>query len=135
LPMLDYSEVFSVSREALLGKQIPSRLMYYFSLLAVGEWVRLLPFLSILALLGYLAIRPLLPRKVKVKDSVINLKIQKETSKVVNEINIEDFVDAKKAYCRCWRSKTFPACDGSHNRHNEETGDNVGPLIIKRKDV
>ncbi|XP_032825010.1 CDGSH iron-sulfur domain-containing protein 2 [Petromyzon marinus] len=113
---------------------VPSSLAGY-ARLTVGEWVRLLPFLSILALLGYLAIRPLLPRKVKVKDSVINLKIQKETSKVVNEINIEDFVDAKKAYCRCWRSKTFPACDGSHNRHNEETGDNVGPLIIKRKDV
>ncbi|CAN0063480.1 unnamed protein product [Lampetra planeri] len=113
---------------------VPSSLTGY-ARLTVGEWVRLLPFLSILALLGYLAIRPLLPRKVKVKDSVINLKIQKETSKVVNEINIEDFVDAKKAYCRCWRSKTFPACDGSHNRHNEETGDNVGPLIIKRKDV
>ncbi|XP_078731637.1 CDGSH iron-sulfur domain-containing protein 2 [Lampetra fluviatilis] len=113
---------------------VPSSITGY-ARLTVGEWVRLLPFLSILALLGYLAIRPLLPRKVKVKDSVINLKIQKETSKVVNEINIEDFVDAKKAYCRCWRSKTFPACDGSHNRHNEETGDNVGPLIIKRKDV
>ena len=23
----------------------------------------------------------------------------------------------------------FPHCDGSHNKHNAETGDNVGPLI------
>lgn len=29
----------------------------------------------------------------------------------------------------------FPYCDGSHNKHNEECGDNVGPLIIKRKDA
>jgi len=24
----------------------------------------------------------------------------------------------------------FPYCDGSHTKHNKETGDNVGPLII-----
>lgn len=29
----------------------------------------------------------------------------------------------------------FPYCDGAHAKHNEETGDNVGPLIIKKKDV
>lgn len=29
----------------------------------------------------------------------------------------------------------FPLCDGSHIKHNEETGDNVGPLIIKRKEA
>jgi hypothetical protein len=27
----------------------------------------------------------------------------------------------------------FPLCDGAHNAHNEETGDNLGPLVIKRK--
>ena len=27
----------------------------------------------------------------------------------------------------------FPQCDGTHNKHNQETGDNVGPLIVKRK--
>lgn len=26
----------------------------------------------------------------------------------------------------------FPYCDGSHNEHNKETGDNVGPIIVKR---
>ena len=26
----------------------------------------------------------------------------------------------------------FPRCDGSHNQHNKETGDNVGPLVCKR---
>lgn len=29
----------------------------------------------------------------------------------------------------------FPYCDGSHSKHNDETGDNVGPLIIKKKDA
>ncbi|XP_006272787.2 CDGSH iron-sulfur domain-containing protein 2 [Alligator mississippiensis] len=103
--------------------------------LTVSEWLRLLPFLGVLALLGYLAVRPFLPKKKQQKDSLINLKIQKENPKVVNEIHIEDLCLTKAAYCRCWRSKTFPACDGSHNKHNELTGDNVGPLILKKKEV
>lgn len=32
--------------------------------------------------------------------------------------------------CRCYKSKKFPFCDGSHNSHNEETGDNAGPIVI-----
>ncbi|XP_015261256.1 PREDICTED: CDGSH iron-sulfur domain-containing protein 2 [Gekko japonicus] len=103
--------------------------------LTVSEWLRLLPFLGVLALLGYLAVRPFLPKKKQQKDSLINLKIQKENPKVVNEINIEDLCHTKAVYCRCWRSKTFPVCDGSHNKHNESTGDNVGPLILKKKEV
>jgi hypothetical protein len=25
----------------------------------------------------------------------------------------------------------FPFCDGTHNTHNKETGDNIGPLVVK----
>lgn len=101
--------------------------------MTVSEWLRLLPLLGILALLGYLTIRPFLPKKKKQRDSLINLKIQKENPKVVNEIDIEDLNSASVCYCRCWRSKTFPVCDRSHLKHNELTGDNVGPLILKKK--
>lgn len=49
--------------------------------------------------------------------------------------DIEDAVSKSDkgvvAYCRCWRSKTFPYCDGSHVKHNKSTGDNTGPLVIK----
>uniref|UniRef100_A0A8C6B521 CDGSH iron-sulfur domain-containing protein 2 n=1 Tax=Monodon monoceros TaxID=40151 RepID=A0A8C6B521_MONMO len=82
--------------------------------------------------LHYLAARPFLPKKKQQKDNLINLKIQKENPKVVNEITIEDLCLTKAANCRCWRSKTFPACDGSHDKHNKLTGDNVGPLILKK---
>ncbi|MBN3275440.1 CID2A protein, partial [Polyodon spathula] len=70
------------------------------------EWLRLLPLLGVLALLGYLMIRPFLPKKRLQKDSLINLKIQKENPKVVNEIDIEDLKSTNACYCRCWRSKT-----------------------------
>uniref|UniRef100_UPI00358FABA8 CDGSH iron-sulfur domain-containing protein 2A-like isoform X2 n=1 Tax=Myxine glutinosa TaxID=7769 RepID=UPI00358FABA8 len=113
---------------------VPSSLVGFLTL-SVAEWLRLLPFLGLMTLLGYLAFGPLFLRRSRVRDRPINLKIQKETAKVVNEIHVEDLREAKKCYCRCWRSKTFPVCDGSHNRHNEETGDNVGPLVIKRKEL
>ncbi|XP_038620584.1 CDGSH iron-sulfur domain-containing protein 2-like [Tachyglossus aculeatus] len=106
-----------------------------FARLTVSEWLRLQPFLGILALVSYLAVHPFLPKKKQQKDSLINLKIQKENPKVVNEINIENLCLTKAAYCRCWRSKLFPACDGSHNKHNELMGDNVDPLILKKKEV
>ncbi|GAB0494829.1 hypothetical protein MMPV_006125 [Pyropia vietnamensis] len=39
--------------------------------------------------------------------------------------------DKGVALCRCWKSETFPKCSGAHNKHNKETGDQVGPVIVK----
>ncbi|XP_027020957.1 CDGSH iron-sulfur domain-containing protein 1 isoform X1 [Tachysurus fulvidraco] len=64
----------------------------------------------------------------------VNLEVDKDNTKVVHSFDVED-LGKKAIYCRCWRSKKFPYCDGSHTKHNEETGDNVGPLIIKKKDA
>ncbi|KAH9422031.1 CDGSH iron-sulfur domain-containing protein 1, partial [Dermatophagoides pteronyssinus] len=65
------------------------------------------------------------------KDKV-NRQIDLDNSKVVHSFDIED-LDEKAVFCRCWKSTKFPYCDGSHNKHNESTGDNVGPLIIQKK--
>lgn len=49
----------------------------------------------------------------------------------VNIDNIDRNVSKKKiSYCRCWKSKTFPYCDGAHKQHNKECDDQVGPLNI-----
>ncbi|CAF1399937.1 unnamed protein product [Adineta ricciae] len=70
----------------------------------------------------------------------INKTIRKDVDKIVDKCDIEDICaqcDAASnktvSYCRCWKSKKFPFCDGSHNAWNKETGDNVGPLVITKK--
>ena len=38
--------------------------------------------------------------------------------------------DKQVAYCRCWQSKRFPFCDGSHRAYNAAGGDALGPLVL-----
>ncbi|XP_047329711.1 CDGSH iron-sulfur domain-containing protein NEET-like [Impatiens glandulifera] len=64
--------------------------------------------------------------------SNVNLSVRKEEAQVTDTVLVADLAKPNTAYCRCWRSKTFPLCDGSHVKHNKETGDNVGPLLLKK---
>lgn len=76
--------------------------------------------------------------KPSVKPVRINNKVKLEEAKVVDIVacaDMEDlaqFKDGKLVMCRCWKSQTFPYCDGSHVKHNKECNDNVGPLIVKK---
>lgn len=85
---------------------------------------RLIPALVAAAAVGFLVGRR--------SANKVNRSVDKANPKVVHLVDVEDIAD-KKSYCRCWRSQKFPLCDGSHNKHNELTGDNVGPLVIKHK--
>eukprot|EP01038_Epipyxis_sp_PR26KG_P004619 gene4619-6498_t len=70
--------------------------------------------------------------------SRVNNQIKLNEPKVVDTVdcveieNLAQFKDGKLVMCRCWKSDKFPYCDGSHVKHNKETGDNVGPLLIKK---
>jgi CDGSH-type Zn-finger protein len=38
--------------------------------------------------------------------------------------------NTRRLVCRCYKSAKFPYCDGSHIKHNEETGDNIAPAVL-----
>ncbi|KAK2653657.1 hypothetical protein Ddye_013513 [Dipteronia dyeriana] len=63
----------------------------------------------------------------------INPDIRKTEQKVVDSVVVTELSKPLTAYCRCWRSGTFPLCDGTHAKHNKATGDNVGPLLLKKQ--
>ncbi|XP_015912095.1 CDGSH iron-sulfur domain-containing protein 1 isoform X2 [Parasteatoda tepidariorum] len=91
---------------------------------------QVLPWAVSAAALGYAvyATIAIMKRKGRVND-----KIDMDCNKVVHSVDIED-IGNKKVFCRCWKSSKFPYCDGSHTKHNEDTGDNLGPLIVKQRE-
>ncbi|KXZ48012.1 hypothetical protein GPECTOR_31g376 [Gonium pectorale] len=52
-------------------------------------------------------------------EGQINPSIRKSEEKVADFIKVSELPKPK-----------FPYCDGAHVKHNKETGDNVGPLVI-----
>uniref|UniRef100_A0A1B6CFI0 Iron-binding zinc finger CDGSH type domain-containing protein n=1 Tax=Clastoptera arizonana TaxID=38151 RepID=A0A1B6CFI0_9HEMI len=94
--------------------------------LGVKDWASLIPFFAAVGGVSYVTFRFFRPK------SPVNPAIKKTETKVVDCLNIEDLGD-KNAFCRCWRSEKFPYCDGAHGKYNRQSGDNVGPLVINKK--
>lgn len=94
-----------------------------------GDWFVLLPFVGAVSFVVYATVKALLPAPAA--KPKVNPSIKKDNPKVVDLVDIEELDKAKVSYCRCWRSSKFPLCDGTHNKFNEQTGDNVGPLVVK----
>lgn len=61
----------------------------------------------------------------------VNTAYMLDSKKVAETFNIEDLGD-KTVFCRCWKSKKFPLCDGAHGKHNKACGDNLGPVIVTK---
>eukprot|EP00057_Strongylocentrotus_purpuratus_P004003 XP_003727814.1 PREDICTED: CDGSH iron-sulfur domain-containing protein 2 homolog A isoform X1 [Strongylocentrotus purpuratus] len=96
-----------------------------------ADWLRMVPLVGTLGAVIVLTVMQIRRGKCS-GNGQVNQSVEKDKAKVVHAFDIEDLGD-KEAFCRCWRSKTFPKCDGSHVGHNKATGDNVGPLCLSRK--
>ncbi|XP_011644204.1 CDGSH iron-sulfur domain-containing protein 2 homolog [Pogonomyrmex barbatus] len=116
----------------LAGLPIPNSIGGWFRL-GVRDWFALLPPTAFLAGLGYMSYRAFCPLGRPACLGRVNLKIKKDIPKVVDTVDIED-ISEKAVFCRCWRSENWPYCDGTHGRHNNQCDDNVGPLIITKKE-
>lgn len=69
-----------------------------------------------------------------IKGNRVNNHIKKDLPKVVDTVDVEDLGN-KSVFCRCWKSKKFPYCDGAHVTHNKNCNDNVGPLIVQKRET
>ncbi|GJQ84599.1 hypothetical protein Trydic_g10210 [Trypoxylus dichotomus] len=114
----------------LSGLPIPDTIGGWFRL-GVKDWAALIPPTAAVAGLTYVAYLAFCPLGRPQPNNIINPNILKTNPKVVDTVDIED-ISEKAVFCRCWRSKNWPYCDGSHGPHNKETGDNVGPVVVKR---
>lgn len=101
-----------------------------FAKLTKDQWIQLLPLITTVLFILVCSTSLFTPAPSgKPKKHRINTKIKLESPKVVDSKTLKDIEDLGKdtvAFCRCWKSSTFPYCDGSHAKHNEECGDNCG---------
>ncbi|EDW39063.1 GL13882 [Drosophila persimilis] len=102
--------------------------------LSFKDWLALIPPTVVVAGLGYTTYLAFCPAaRCAGKDSGrCNSSIRKNEAKVVTMVDVED-IAGQAAFCRCWKTKNWPYCDGSHGEHNKQTGDNVGPVVVKKK--
>ncbi|XP_014203683.1 CDGSH iron-sulfur domain-containing protein 2 homolog [Copidosoma floridanum] len=98
--------------------------------LGVKDWLSLIPPTAVLAGIGYMSYVAFCPKARK--SNQVNRTINKNNPKVVDMVDVEDITE-KTVFCRCWKSQNWPYCDGAHGKHNQCTGDNVGPLVITKK--
>ncbi|XP_050296348.1 CDGSH iron-sulfur domain-containing protein 2 homolog [Anthonomus grandis grandis] len=114
----------------LANLPIPDSIGGWFKL-GFKDWLALVPPTALAAGVGYTLYRAYCPKSQCKRSGRVNNVVQLSNPKVVDSIDVED-ISEKAAFCRCWKSKNWPYCDGTHATHNKETGDNLGPVIVKK---
>ncbi|ALC44606.1 CG1458 [Drosophila busckii] len=98
--------------------------------LSFKDWLSLIPPTVVIVGIGYCTYHTIRGPKCGGTGSC-NSSIRRGDAKVVDMIDANN-ISATSALCRCWKTKSWPYCDGSHAEHNKNTGDNLGPLVIRR---
>lgn len=115
----------------LAGLPIPDSIGGWFRL-GFTDWLSLVPPTAAVGGLVYMSYLAFCPEARPKPSTKVNHTIRMAEPKVVDMVDIEDIAE-KAAFCRCWKSKNWPYCDGSHGAHNKECGDNLGPVVVQRK--
>ncbi|XP_011498081.1 PREDICTED: CDGSH iron-sulfur domain-containing protein 2 homolog [Ceratosolen solmsi marchali] len=110
---------------------IPDSIGGWFQL-GVKDWFSLIPPTAVLVGIGYMSYLSFCPKARKGNCKRVNSKIKLLNNKVVDVLDIENITE-NVAFCRCWKTKNWPYCDGSHAGHNSKCNDNLGPLVINKK--
>jgi len=72
-------------------------------------------------------------RRHRLSAERVNKIVELGSPKVVSNIALK--AGESCAVCRCWKSKSFPLCDGQHAQHNKETGDNLYDIYCLCVDI
>ncbi|CAO1428061.1 unnamed protein product [Diamesa tonsa] len=113
------------------GLPIPATFGGWFKL-GFKDWLALVPPTALLAGTAYTLYMAYCPEARPKVSRRQNTTIRLGEAKVVDMIDVED-IGEKAAFCRCWKTKNWPYCDGSHGEHNKSCGDNTGPVVVSRK--
>jgi|SaaInlStandDraft_5_1057022.scaffolds.fasta_scaffold204197_1 CDGSH iron-sulfur domain-containing protein 2 len=116
--------VTSTLPAALVALPLPKTFAGFMKL-TQNEWLQLLPFFVTLLVIVYTA-NAFLGFGGAAKRANHYQDLDKK--KVVHKVSLGG--KEKLVLCRCWKSKSFPYCDGSHNAHVNDGSDNAGPLIV-----
>lgn len=139
--------------QTILNRNLETINLVY--VVAVRDWAALVPPTAAVAGIGYMSYLAFCPHaRPTAPPNRVNHAVRLSEAKVADFVDIEDIAE-KAAFCRCWKSKNvrtiysirsvwlshwshicmflqWPYCDGSHGTHNKETGDNLGPIVLKR---
>eukprot|EP00923_Selenidium_pygospionis_P031925 GHVN01056416.1.p1 GENE.GHVN01056416.1~~GHVN01056416.1.p1 ORF type:complete len:145 (-),score=35.47 GHVN01056416.1:1830-2264(-) len=138
------NKLTSVVSDYLLSLDVPSTWDQLTSLTS-SQQLRLLPLIVsfTLFLVGGVYVVHFITRGIAYGSSHLtqsDLSVNESEKEKVTFMTLTDIEEmckgsssGKCSICRCWKSKTFPKCDGSHRQIPVARGVGVGPFVIMKE--
>ncbi len=100
----------------------------FFDVVGVDRTVCAVVMLSLATRRRHAACRALRFSSLSAEPTTLHLNTVEENRRQV--LDVTQLKPGKNSFCRCWRSKKMPHCDGAHKEYNRLTGDMVGPVVV-----